>query len=191
MIKKTEKTFFKAPLKLITLMILIVAIVATIVLFLIIKGNRPTKAVPGTIKTINTQPNPNNSNSSKSNASKSSTATINPGKTSVVNTPTTDNSLAAPYGSFVSNHKPGQNGSNLTELSQCTTTPGATCYIKFTQNGVERTLPQQTVNSDGTTFWEWNINNAGLTGGQWTITAIASFNGQIKSTTDQLPLEVP
>ena len=101
-----------------------------------------------------------------------------------------NSNLIAPYGSFVSNHKPGQNGSNLTELSQCITTPGATCYIKFTQNGVVKTLQGKNADSTGSIFWEWNVNDAGLTSGTWTITAIATLDSQTKSTIDQLTLQV-
>lgn len=98
--------------------------------------------------------------------------------------------LLAPYGSFVSNHKPGQNGSNMVELSQCTTSAGATCYIKFAQVGTAKTLPVKTADSNGFISWEWNVNDAGLTSGKWTIEAVAQLGDQTKSTTDQLSLEI-
>lgn len=98
--------------------------------------------------------------------------------------------LAAPSGSFVSNHRPGQNGSDLLEASQCTTTPGAKCFIKFTQGDVVKTLPARGVETSGSVFWEWKINDAGLTEGKWSVTAIATLGSQTKSTTDQLTLEV-
>ena len=99
-------------------------------------------------------------------------------------------SLTAPYGSLVSNHKPGQNGSDLKEMSQCITSVGARCYIKLTQGNVVKTLPAKIAGSDGTIFWEWNVEDAGLIGGKWTVTAVATLGNQTKSTTDQILLEV-
>ena len=147
------------------------------------------KAVSGTIKTNNT---PANSDTTSSNGTSSIKATpVSPEKSSSGDQKSTNSSsLLAPYGSFVSNHKPGQNGSNTTELSQCITSPGATCYIKFTQDSVVKTLPEKTADPSGSIFWEWNVNDAGLTSGTWTITAIVSLDGQTKSTTDQLTLQV-
>lgn len=142
------------------------------------------KAVSGPIKTINAP-----SQTASSNATSSTNQTPSD-KSSSASQSSTGSSLAAPYGSFVSNHRPGQNGANMTELSQCITTPGATCYIKFTQDDVVKTLPEKTADASGSMFWEWSINDAGLTSGKWVITAIASLNGQSKSTTDQLNLEV-
>lgn len=99
--------------------------------------------------------------------------------------------LVAPYGGLVSNHKPGQNGSNFAELSQCITSPGAKCYIRFTQGGRVINLPEKTADSNGAVFWEWNVKDIGLTSGKWSASAVATLNGQTKTTTDQLALEVP
>ncbi len=100
--------------------------------------------------------------------------------------------LVQPFGTFVSNHRPGQDGSNNDEQSACNTTPGAKCYIQFTNlsSNVTTKLPAQTVGSDGSTIWSWNVSNAGLTSGSWRITAVASLNGQTKSATDTTNLEV-
>lgn len=96
-----------------------------------------------------------------------------------------------PYGSFVSNHAPGQNGSPTTEYSVCSTTPGATCYIKFSLGDISRQLSTQKVDDSGSTTWQWDIDGAGLSKGSWQITAVATLNGQSKSTTDHIPLKVP
>jgi len=98
--------------------------------------------------------------------------------------------LYAPYGGFVSNHHPGENGSPTAETSVCNTTPGATCYIRFTKGSAMVSLPAQTTDSKGVTYWYWDVKNAGLTPGDWTITAVASLNSQSKSTRDPLPLTV-
>lgn len=96
--------------------------------------------------------------------------------------------LVQPYGSLVSNHMPGQNGSGTDEQSACNTTPGATCYIKLTKGSTTTKLPAQKVGSDGSTLWSWNANI--LSSGDWTVSAVASLNGQTKSTTDSIKLEV-
>ncbi|HEY4963525.1 MAG TPA: hypothetical protein VIH90_02405 [Candidatus Saccharimonadales bacterium] len=183
---KQRKGYRSRPLKSIAIVLLILIIVVGVSSLLISRLHQ--KAVSGTIKTTNT---PSNSNSASGNSASSPKATTTPDKSSSGDQNNMNGgSLITPYGSFVSNHKPGQNGSNLTELSQCITSPGATCYIKFTQNGVVKSLPEKTADSSGSIFWEWNINDAGLTSGTWTITSIASLNGQTKSTTDQLTLQV-
>jgi hypothetical protein len=98
--------------------------------------------------------------------------------------------LVAPYGSFVSNHHPGQNGASTTEESLCNTTPGASCYIKFTQGNIVKSLPTQTTDASGATIWDWNIGQAGLSSGSWQVTAVASLGSQSKTTSDPTTLEV-
>ena len=97
-----------------------------------------------------------------------------------------------PYGTFVSNHMPGQNGSTYDEESVCDTTPGATCYIQFTNtaSNVSTKLPAQLVSNDGSTIWDWNVKKANLTSGEWRITAVASLNGQTKSADDTKSLVI-
>ncbi|MGH7156938.1 MAG: hypothetical protein ACREGG_02410 [Candidatus Saccharimonadales bacterium] len=106
--------------------------------------------------------------------------------------------LVAPFGDFVSNHNPGALDSNgnptpTSETSVCDTTPGATCYIKFTNTdgGQTTQLASQTVNGDGSTSWYWDATtDAHLTKGQWRVTAIATLNGQSKSTDDPTNLTI-
>lgn len=148
------------------------------------KQTHQPKAVSGPIKTTNTE-------STDDKAKKTQSDNASQGQNKVASTSAVSSAdLVAPYGSFVSNHKPGQNGSNSTVASQCTTTPGARCYIKLTQNDVVKTLPAQVAGADGTVFWQWTIESAGLTKGNWTVTAVATLNDQSKSTTDQMALEV-
>ncbi len=125
------------------------------------------------------QNNPD-SNSDKSSSSPSSSS-------SHVNLP-----LYAPYGDFVSNHHPNLNGSPAPsqETSVCNTTPGAKCSIKFTKGSVTTSLPSQTTDSKGSTYWTWDVKKAGLTSGNWIIEAVATLNGKIKTTHDPLPLSV-
>jgi hypothetical protein len=101
-----------------------------------------------------------------------------------------DLNLIQPYGSLVSNHFPGQNGSDTKEQSVCNTTSGAICYIQFTHtsSGKITKLPEQTVNSNGTASWSWDAKT--LTPGKWQIEAFASLNGQAKSVTDSIGLDI-
>lgn len=99
-------------------------------------------------------------------------------------------SLTPPLGNFVSNHFPGQNGTSTKEQSVCNTTPGAACYIQFTNTGNGKTtrLAEQTVGQQGFVLWDWDANT--LTAGTWEIKAVASLNGQAQSATDSIKLEV-
>jgi hypothetical protein len=94
--------------------------------------------------------------------------------------------LIAPYGTFVSNHHP-DDSTGLGETSSCNTTPGASCYIKFTNinSGETTRLPSQTANSDGSAGWNWDVSkDAHLSSGNWRVTAVATLSGQTKSTDD-------
>lgn len=104
-----------------------------------------------------------------------------------------NHALIVPSGNFVSNHFPGQNNSPTTEASTCNTTPGATCFIKFTNSstGESTQLPTQTVDARGSTSWYWDINkDAHLTSGEWRITAVAVLNGQTRTADDALQLTI-
>ncbi len=98
--------------------------------------------------------------------------------------------LVQPFGNFVSNHRPGQGGTDTKEQSACDTSPGASCYIQFTNtsSGVTTKLPSQTVGTDGSTIWNWDAGI--LSSGEWEIKAVAALNGQTKSVTDGTKLEV-
>jgi hypothetical protein len=129
-------------------------------------------------------------NSSKKSAK---TTTNNGNKASVSDKSTASSgSLIAPFGTFVSNHRPSLSGSPLLkqEKSVCNTTPGASCYILFMKDGIAKQLDPQTVDSTGSTYWIWDIGQAGLTQGTWKVTAVATLNGQTLSTDDGIPFEV-
>lgn len=100
---------------------------------------------------------------------------------------TSSTDLVAPYGSFVSSHKPTIYS---TEESICNTTYGASCYIEFTNGSVTKRLDAQTVGSDGVVSWTWQVSQAGLSSGTWQVSAVASLSGQTKTTKDQIPLEI-
>jgi len=102
-------------------------------------------------------------------------------------------SLKAPFGTFVSNHRPSLKGEwrSNEENSVCNTSPGATCEITFTKDGVTKSLGQKTVDANGAAYWNsWTIQDINLSEGTWTITAIAANNGKTARTNDQVLLEV-
>ena len=101
-------------------------------------------------------------------------------------------SLISPSGTFVSNHHPNLSGTPApsTEQSVCNTTPGAYCYIEFTNGSQIKKLSSQMADSNGSVYWDWDVNSAGLSVGSWHITTVASLNGKTKSTSDSLDLVV-
>lgn len=107
--------------------------------------------------------------------------------------PATNAPLVAPYGDFVSNHKPGKNTSTLV-TSVCNTTPGAQCTITFTSTAdprIVKTLAPGIADSSGSVFWNnWDIKQAGFTNGTWLINATATLNGKTLTTPDKTNFEV-
>jgi hypothetical protein len=129
-----------------------------------------------------TPPETNNTKGASGSAATATTSTIPA-------TPTS--SPAKPYGTFVSNHRPGQNGSPMEEASVCNTTPGIVCVITFTKDGVVKTLPSKTADNDGTVYWSsWTPQNMGLTAGEWIVTATAGAGQFTASTQDPTVLKV-
>lgn len=100
--------------------------------------------------------------------------------------------LLAPIGTFVSNHHPNLDGDPAPNQIQsvCTTSVGARCTIQFTKGQVTKSLPPQTTDSGGSTYWTWKLQDIGLTEGTWHITAKATYGNQVKTTSDSLELEV-
>jgi hypothetical protein len=99
-----------------------------------------------------------------------------------------------PTGDFVSNHHPNLSGSPApnTMTSVCTTTPGASCKISFTNTstGVVKSLPSQTTDAGGSTYWGWKLQDIGLSAGTWKIQATAGSGDQAKVATDPMDLVV-
>lgn len=98
----------------------------------------------------------------------------------------------APSGTFVSNHRPNLDGNPAPNSmnSICRTTPGINCEIRFTKDGVTKTLGPDTVGQDGLISWDWKLQDVGLTEGSWQITAVASYGSKTVQTTDSIALEV-
>lgn len=96
----------------------------------------------------------------------------------------------APSGAFVSNEDVTLSGDRSQVNSVCTTTPGASCTIIFTKNGVVRQLPAKVADSTGHATWSWNVGDSSinLSTGTWTISATATIGS--KSATATYPIEL-
>lgn len=189
--KNKKKLTLIAVSGVLLLVLLITVLELTNTTYILHKRPAPT-IIPTTSSAATTPSASDDSKNSVTEQSNSSTGTNSSSdpKQSSGSTNSSSVALVAPYGNFVSNHYPGQNGSDLKELSLCTTTPGATCFIKFTRGDTVKVLPVKTTDQGGSATWEWNITDAGLTSGSWKIEAIAKLGTQTASTTDQLRLEV-
>jgi hypothetical protein len=173
-------------------------VIIGVVVFALVAHDRNKKTaviIPSTNSTNYASPKNNSKKTSSSNSSPAQTTTSSgtgQDKSAEPSTPSSNAQLIAPSGVFVSNHKPSLSGSSVyqQEQSVCNTTPGATCYIEFTQGTTTKRLVTQTVNSQGATYWTWDINQAGLSQGSWAISAIATLNTQTMSAQDSTMLEV-
>lgn len=103
-----------------------------------------------------------------------------------------ESTFTAPSGNFVSNHRPNLSGSPAPNQmsSTCNTTPGATCQISFSKDGVTKSLPAQTTDKGGSTYWSWKLQDLGLTAGTWKIEAKAMLNNQVRTAIDALTLDI-
>lgn len=115
--------------------------------------------------------------------------TKNPPSTAPVDTSTKP---VAPTGTFVSNHSPSLSGDTSPSIlnSTCTTTPGVSCQISFTNGSTTLSLPAKTTDGAGNASWDWNINDIGLSEGTWEVTATAKNGNQTAAATDPLLLRV-
>jgi len=97
---------------------------------------------------------------------------------------TSGNAPIKPYGDFISNHNPPQNGTS--EVSVCYTTPGATCTMTFTNGDQTKSLISQTTDSSGSTSWSWDASILGVNSGHWTVTVTANLNSQTSTASDTM-----
>ncbi len=177
--------------------VVIVAIVGLSYAFHVGPFKRPAKPASTASQYTKGQPTTSASSSgSKTNSSSSGSASSNqsPGaqKSNSGSSTSSNVTLVTPTGNFVSDHRPNLSGTPApnTMSSVCDTTPGATCQITFTMGSTVKSLPVQTVDSGGSTYWNWKLQDYGLTAGTWQIEAIAKLSGQIQTATDPTNLVV-
>ncbi len=95
-----------------------------------------------------------------------------------------------PTGAFLSAHRLPAGDAEVMVRSICQTSPGATCVISFTRGDTTRSLPEQTVDDAGRASWNWRPAEIGLDPGHWDVQVTASLNGQERSVTDAIGLEM-
>jgi hypothetical protein len=101
----------------------------------------------------------------------------------------TSTELLAPSGTFVSAHKSVPVNAALSSV--CNTSSGANCQITFTSGTTIKSLSSQLTDKGGATYWNsWTPDSIGLTSGKWQVKAVATLNGQTKTSTDALELEI-
>jgi len=124
--------------------------------------------------------------------STSSSSDDNPTSSDDKNTGGSTATLIAPSGNFVSNHHPNLSGSPAPNQIQsvCNTTPGAQCEITFTNGTDTKSLPAQTTDKGGATYWTWKVQDIGLTAGSWKVQATSKLGSDTKTADDAILLEV-
>lgn len=127
------------------------------------------------------------SQSTSDTGSTQSTTPTSPTGTQQKEGGSTSATLLMPSGTFVSNHRANLSS---TESSVCTTTPGASCKIVFTNGSLTKELPTQATDAGGSTYWDWKLQDIGLTAGSWHVQAVATLNGQTKTADDATSLVV-
>lgn len=181
-------------------------IVIIVVVLLIIAGlssilfmrSSPTQTTKAITASQNTKGEPTasaaqgSSNSDANGAQNNSDSQAGDEKNQSSTDAATNVNLLAPTGDFVSNHHPNLSGSPApsTMTSVCTTTPGASCAISFTKDGVTKSLSSQPTDRGGATYWSWKLQDIGLTVGSWKIQATATLNGKTMTSTDAMNLEI-
>jgi len=194
--KLSKKPFIVVGLVVIVLLIAFVIVDKTTSLFKKspdMSGSSYTKGIPQSSGSSSSSSSTSSKGDGTSGGSSSSSGSSSTGSTSQSSGSTTQATLTTPLGNFVSDHHPNHGGSPApnTITSVCSTTPGATCIISFTMNGVTKSLPKQTVDAGGSTYWNnWTLQSVGLTAGSWKIQATATLNGQTATATDAMDLVV-
>lgn len=185
--KRVQKSFFRGwPLAVASVTVILVALA----IFLYAnqddepKGstattaNSETKGEPPTEKPVDTS-NPSNPSQTPSTNDKDQAPS----------TAVATNLKEPSDSTFVSNHNP-KLSAGLALDSVCNTSPGATCKIIFTKDGVSKSLPDKIADSGGSAYWTWTLSDVGLTAGTWKVTATATLGTQTKTAADAQALEV-
>jgi hypothetical protein len=141
-----------------------------------------------------TTKSPNRNTVGEGSATKTPQGTTTPANTTTESNDTKQTSaqvstLLDPTGNFVSAHKNVPKSASLSSV--CNTTSGAECKIIFTNGNTRKSLDSQTTDSNGSSFWNsWSPESIGLTSGAWQVQAVATLNGQSKTSTDAMKLEI-
>jgi len=163
-------------------LVLILALAGVIYRVYFYNKSQPGVMIPTTTSSNKAPQTPASNTPSQTNSSSQSSKSTGSGQTqTVVN-------LSSPSGNFVSSHHIGESDS---VESTCNTTPGAKCSIIFTNDaGAKLYLAAQTIDQNGTAYWNWTPAGAKMTSGTWHVQAVATSGSQTKTTKDPTALEV-
>ena len=179
MSRSRKKTISKKRLLLATGALLIGVAVAFTLMYVMSHARKGTRS--------GTQVNLTSSSQSTKGERSGAASDSSPGATKQNTAPAA--MLVQPTGNFVSAHKNVPVTASLSSV--CNTSSGATCQIVFTSGSESHSLPAQTTDLGGSTYWNsWTPESIGLTPGSWTIKAVATLGSDTKSNTDALMLEV-
>jgi hypothetical protein len=184
-----SKQLYKSPLFLTLFGVLVVVVLAY---FLVGKahvfGSSESKSETVTAgQSTKGESSTDDSTSNNASSNEGSTTDSQPGDTKGNSSSGTN--LVAPSGTFVSAHKNVPVSAALSSV--CNTTVGAQCTIVFTSDAVKKSLVAQATDRGGATYWSsWTPASVGLTPGTWHVQAIASLDGQTKTSDDAVALVV-
>lgn len=181
------KVINRSGRKKVWVIVLVVIVIGAVAIFAYLKFGHNNKS---------TVANPDTTQESKINNKQQDVAlTQNNNKQLTENSNSNESSsqtVKAPSGTFVSNHRPNLDGDPAPSSinSVCSTSVGAKCEIRFSKDGVVKSLESKVVGSDGFVSWDWTVQDLSLTVGTWQIEAFAQLGESSTSTKDQIPLEV-
>ncbi|MBS1847887.1 MAG: hypothetical protein JST73_06370 [Actinobacteria bacterium] len=98
-----------------------------------------------------------------------------------------------PTGLFLNAHQLSLSGTGTvpsTGHSECRTSPGATCTVRFDGTGSTVSLPARTVDASGDVSWDWSPTGLGLAVGHYGVTVVAERGGHQVTATDAQGLTV-
>ncbi len=172
--------------RLYSVLLVVLALAVATATFVVLRHRNNATTVPASTSSSNGSSTPVDTKGSQPSTTtdKGTTPTSPPATTPP---PISTDPPKKPYGNFVSNHAPHLADA---EQSTCITSPGATCNISFSKDGITKSLGDKKTDSDGTAYWSWNVGSTGLSEGIWSITATATLNGKTQSTSDTLNLTV-
>ena len=188
--KQIKKTILRGKV------VLAISALALLIAMGIIYVKYQHKTTPGNPVTIHEATPPKSTNTESSNRP----PTVTSGSSSPGKTPTSGETISigspplAPSGTFVSNHTPNLSGTPApsSEESVCNGTPGANCYIQFTNSsdGSIFKLLSKVIDDSGSAYWQWDVNTNGLRPGTWQITAVSILGSQSATAKDSRDLTV-
>lgn len=125
--------------------------------------------------------------------------TTRPGETSTspsgsATSPTSPgaDALLPPSGTFLSSHKLSLSGTGAPSnaRSVCRTSPGASCWLTFSNDGRNVSFLAEKVDASGVATWDWSPTDIQLTIGHWDVTVTAERGSEQQVVEEAIGLDV-